>query len=111
MDEDIEGACMAAVLAVFPEICPDYLTRIAGECDYDAESVISFIADEAENGRSYPKRQKSILKRKRDSDNDNDEDVARKFDSEDRHQEQKPAAYTMLSCVPPLATFSLTNPS
>lgn len=65
--DDLAAACKEAVLAVFPDICPDYLQSISAENEHNQERTITHILDQSENGIAYPTRQRSGQKRKRQS--------------------------------------------
>jgi len=66
-------ACRAAVLALFPDICPHHLLNLAHEHEYDHEQIITLILDNQENGDPYPtKPREGLLKRKRNAKNDSD---------------------------------------
>lgn len=67
--------CKDGVKAVFPDICPDYVEKLAAEYHYNLDVTIGVILDRQENGQKYPVR--SLLERKRkygDYENDNDDD-------------------------------------
>ncbi|OAA57067.1 ring finger protein [Niveomyces insectorum RCEF 264] len=66
-ENDVKSACTAAVLALFPDICPDFLQEKSQQLAYDYESIVSHILDQADNGAHYPRR--PTLKRKRHSSN------------------------------------------
>lgn len=93
-EDDTKAECIAHIISMFPDICPEYLSRIAAERRYDITAVSTHIVDQAESGNSYPKRPN--LKRKR-SDFEAEDPVAeaiRKYDSPFRHDEAKAASYS-----------------
>ncbi|KAL1843084.1 hypothetical protein VTJ49DRAFT_3219 [Mycothermus thermophilus] len=63
-DDEI-ARCEDAVRDCFPDICPDFLNDQGHLHLWDSHAVISAILDDIEKGKSYPKRE-SKLKRKRD---------------------------------------------
>lgn len=92
--EILKTTCRDAVLAVFPDICPEFLLKASEEKDHDYEQIITHILDQSEDGQSYPKRQRVNLKRKRtEDDSDEAADNARRFDNENRRREQKNLTY------------------
>jgi TRIAD3 protein (E3 ubiquitin-protein ligase RNF216) len=58
------SGCEAAVLSCFPDICPDFLRTQAANHEWDPQRITTYLLDEQEEGRSYPKRA-GLLKRKR----------------------------------------------
>lgn len=92
--DDSKAECIAHTISMFPDICPDYLSRISIEHRYDIAAVSTYIVDQAESGNSYPKR--PSLKRKR-SDFEIGDPVAeaiRKYDNPLRHGEAKTSSYS-----------------
>jgi len=103
-DDEIKTSCIATVLQIFPEVCPDFLDDIAKEQEYDYERVLDKLLEVQGERGDYPKRAKVSLKRKRselDGSEDEDDDdilqVARKFDSQDRRNSLKDPAYIRFS--------------
>lgn len=97
---ELVAVCKKTVLAVFPDICPDYLARLAAEHEHDHERLITHILDQSDNGAAYPKRPKSARKRKRSDENDGEakaEDESKKFDNPSRRLEQKSLTYVRTS--------------
>lgn len=117
---DEKSACTAAVLAIFPDICPDYLQEKSGKLDYNHGAIVGSILDEIDNGQPYPKR--PALKRKRRQSSSAGEqptagdeadpplgedgrvlpdalekDAVRRFGSESRRGEHKPPEYLEIS--------------
>jgi hypothetical protein len=105
MEEKIKVSCKDVVLAIFPDICPAYLERVAEERAYDAEQVTAFVADEIELQRPYPKRPKSTAKRKRDDSEEPEPDPASKFENPARHDGWDPVFYARLSSVATTVCF------
>ncbi|KAJ3530252.1 hypothetical protein NM208_g9405 [Fusarium decemcellulare] len=63
----IQDDCMQTVTAMFPDICLEYLNKIAEPLHFDSELVINHIIDLQESGQPYTRRPVNIkLKRKRD---------------------------------------------
>ncbi|KLU82613.1 hypothetical protein MAPG_01685 [Magnaporthiopsis poae ATCC 64411] len=96
-----QQACAVAIVAVFPDICPDYLDSITKEKSFDSEAVISHILDQLDDGQSYPRRPKACLKRKRETDDDEIDEreevlLSKRFSGEDhRRQCESRAALPM----------------
>lgn len=66
--------CKDSVRAVFTDICPDYLERLADEYDNNSDAIIDVILDSQEKGEMYPRQSTTNpLKRKRAHDNDDDD--------------------------------------
>lgn len=61
-------SCWEAVLSCFPDICPDYVMPLAAEYQWDSARLVSYILDEQENGRPYPKKQKPAKRKRPDED-------------------------------------------
>jgi hypothetical protein len=98
MDQDAENRIKAVVtdlvLGIFPDICPQYLTNIAEERGYDLEALVSFIADQCEQRKPYPKAKQSSKKRKRESfDEDEAENAVKQFDNPQRRSLRKSTPY------------------
>ncbi|KAK2056008.1 hypothetical protein LY76DRAFT_169613 [Colletotrichum caudatum] len=90
---ETESACVATVLAVFPEICPDFLQETALKFHYNSEQTIDEILGLVENGKPYPKRTYyNSLKRKREASADPDEEanIRRTYDHANRGMESNP---------------------
>lgn len=102
---DIPGesqqACADAIVAVFPDICPDYLDSITKEKSFNSEAVISHILDQLDDGQPYPRRPKACLKRKREAGDDEVDEgeevlLSKRFSGEDhRRQCESKAALPM----------------
>ena len=94
--------CAEYVLGLFPDICPDYLSRVSTERGHDYEAVVTHILDQSEDGQSYPKRQRVNLKRKRGDEIHEGEDdpavaAALRFDSDDQRSKLKETEYIKMS--------------
>ncbi|KAK2022648.1 RING finger protein [Colletotrichum zoysiae] len=90
---ETERACVATVLAVFPEICPNFLQETALKFHYNSEQTIDEILGLFENGKPYPKRTYfNSLKRKREASEDPDEEakICRTYDHANRGTESNP---------------------
>ncbi|KAI0482209.1 hypothetical protein GGR56DRAFT_619038 [Xylariaceae sp. FL0804] len=62
----MQAACKDSILRLFPDICPDYLAEVASRHAYQADTIISLILDQQEEGKHYPKSALgNPLKRKR----------------------------------------------
>ncbi|KAI2467164.1 hypothetical protein F4781DRAFT_324895 [Annulohypoxylon bovei var. microspora] len=71
---DARTLCKDNVRAVFPDICPDYLEKLANEHNNNSAAIIGMILDSQEKGEMYPARpHENPLKRKR-SQVDNSDD-------------------------------------
>ena len=53
--EDKEAACREAILKVFPNMCPDHLSMLGGRFDWNDGQIVSYVLDEQEADRPYPK--------------------------------------------------------
>lgn len=92
--------CQLAVLAVFPDICPDYLKTICSANSEDAGTVINLVMDELEQNNPYPKKSNASLKRKREGSpedekseaNHNMTELKRMFDNPARRAEAQSTA-------------------
>lgn len=68
--------CTIEVAAMFPNIAPDFLRKVAAQHSYDATATINHIVDEEEAGRPYAKSPQSAKKRKRDEESDDEDSDA-----------------------------------
>ena len=99
--DDVDAAtkadCVAQVVAMFPDICGDYLAETAAALGYDALSVSTHIVDQSEAGKPYPKRPK--LKRKREDPEPQDpvSEALRKYGKPEEREELKSDAYARKS--------------
>jgi hypothetical protein len=57
--------CRENVQACFPDMCPDHLTQIATQFQWEHARIIDHVLDEQDRGNPYPTRSTS-LKRKRE---------------------------------------------
>ncbi|KAK2004359.1 hypothetical protein LX36DRAFT_623317 [Colletotrichum falcatum] len=88
-----KSACMATVLSLFPEACPDFLQETALKFQHDSEQTVNEILRLLETGQSYPKRSYSnSRKRKREASEDPDEEanIRRTYDHPNRGVESNP---------------------
>ncbi|KAK4173608.1 putative E3 ubiquitin-protein ligase [Triangularia setosa] len=83
-------ACEEAARNFFPDICPDYLRNIAKSQTWTAQGIIEHILDQQENGNKYPKRSKSLKRKRANSHEDIEEELRKKFEAEPRHQGKPP---------------------
>lgn len=60
-------ACQLAVLSCFPDMCPEYLTKVAASFNWDSEQIITSILDQQEKGRPYPTQQNTSKRKRADS--------------------------------------------
>jgi hypothetical protein len=97
MEDEIQASCRNGVLLIFPDICPNYLERVAAERNYDAEQVTTFVVDEVEQNRPYPRRPQTSVKRKREESNEPEPDLAGKFGNPVRDDEWDNGSYAELS--------------
>ncbi|KAK1988823.1 hypothetical protein LZ30DRAFT_697700 [Colletotrichum cereale] len=91
--DETKSVCVATVLAVFPEICTDFLQETAAKFRYNSEQTIDEILKLSEIGKFYPKMSVSnTLKRKRESSEDPDEEatIRRTYDHPNRGMESNP---------------------
>lgn len=73
-DPAAQEACIQAVVSVFPDVCLEYLDKLAGPLLYDPDTVITYLVDLIESGTTYTRRrQANLRKRKRDEDDDDDD--------------------------------------
>ncbi len=89
---DPREACREAVLCLFPDICPDYLEKIGLQHKWNHEVLITYILDVAEKGSSYPKRPRT-LKRKRSDESNDDEEPVEKFDKPSQRAQANEPGY------------------
>ncbi|KAL8298233.1 hypothetical protein RB597_006878 [Gaeumannomyces tritici] len=98
---DGQETCADAVISVFPDICPNYLDSITKEKDFNSEVVISHILDQLDDGKSYPRRAKANLKRKREPPSDETDDAAqlsKRFSSANHRQQCEDASALPTYC-------------
>lgn len=57
--------CVKNVTAIFPNICPDYVTKLAGENGYSTPAVIDALLELQEKSSAYPQKSLSPNPRKR----------------------------------------------
>ena len=93
---DPKDECVAAVMSMFPDICPDYLEKLADDLWHDVPAVSAHIVDQAENGRLYPKRPNRKRKRSESEVMDPTEEALKKY-SREAHPDKKPRAYSVLA--------------
>lgn len=79
---DLQLECENAVLSCFPDMCPDHLNELAAQYQWGHAQLITAVLDSLEKGISYPKRAKS-LKRKRDVEEKKDDsgDAEKRFEN------------------------------
>ncbi|KAF6842605.1 ring finger [Colletotrichum musicola] len=96
--ERTKSECTAAVLDIFPDVCPDYLEQTAAKLGYNHDLVVDEIMRGIDEGEPYPKLpDQKILKRKRDAHGGDEASRARrKYDHADRHKETS-SNYVQLS--------------
>jgi hypothetical protein len=95
-DLDSETAYKAQVVAVFPDICPEYLDGLAQKHGNNSSTLIASILDEVDNGAAIPTRQRSMLKRKRDDGQEEElgvEKLAKTYNDASRHAELRNLPY------------------
>ncbi|KAI1095048.1 hypothetical protein F5B19DRAFT_443173 [Rostrohypoxylon terebratum] len=81
--------CRDSVRAVFTDICPEYLERLADEYENNSDMIIEAILDSQEKGEMYPRQSaKNPLKRKRSQDDDDDDGDDGDEDLEDPESEE-----------------------
>jgi hypothetical protein len=81
---DSKATCLDMVLMVFPDICPDYVTKIYDTVSNHSDRLIVHILENMERENPYPKARdtQKTLKRKRDL--CEDEETVRKYGASDR---------------------------
>lgn len=63
-----QGACIRDVVALFPDICPRYLSEVAAPLDFEPARVVEKLLDDQDKGIVYTKKPlRSSLKRKRNN--------------------------------------------
>ncbi|TVY48852.1 E3 ubiquitin-protein ligase [Lachnellula occidentalis] len=69
---ETEDECIAAVLGLFPDICPDHVSELWNKVSRSSDRLIAHILDKMEKNSSYPKAKdkQKTLKRKREVDED-----------------------------------------
>ncbi|KAK0744974.1 hypothetical protein B0T21DRAFT_381052 [Apiosordaria backusii] len=82
--------CEKAARDFFPDICPDYLRKTAESRTWTAQGIIEHILDQQEKGVKYPKRSKSLKRKRADTHEDDEEELRKKFEAEPRHQGKPP---------------------
>lgn len=83
IDHKVE--CVDNVLAVFPDICRDYVSELYnGGFGEVAEQLVAHILDKLDNGSDYPKAKDKLKSLKRKRVVDEDEEAANKYGSIDR---------------------------
>ena len=89
-------ACQDAVLNCFPDMCPEYLMRIATQLEWDHEEVIIHVLDRQENGSPYPTRTKPSKRKRPDGDEQNTEGQRKDFEKDESRLVGKDAAFVQL---------------
>ena len=76
--------CIDQVIAVFPDICRDYVSELHSTIAQTSDFLIGYILDTVDKGTLYPKAKdtQKTLKRKREM--GEDEEAARKYGAADR---------------------------
>ncbi|GAB1319592.1 Ring finger [Madurella fahalii] len=82
-EEDEQAECREYALGCFPDICPEYLNKVAAERQWVAADLIDYLLDEQENGRSYPKRCRPLKRKLPEPDEDEADEARKKFVAED----------------------------
>ncbi|TVY30199.1 E3 ubiquitin-protein ligase [Lachnellula hyalina] len=69
---ETEDECIAAVLGLFPDICPDHVSELWNKVSRSSDQLIAHILDKMENNSPYTKAKdkQKALKRKREIDED-----------------------------------------
>jgi hypothetical protein len=86
----LQDTCIHEVTALFPDICLDYVQKIAGPLSFVPHEVINHLLDLQESGQAYQKAKRpkqTIGKRKRATEGQDDEDEDEKL--QDRLSEAK----------------------
>ncbi|KAI9741460.1 MAG: hypothetical protein M1818_004266 [Claussenomyces sp. TS43310] len=72
--------CTDGVLAVFPDICPEYVSKLYdGGVNQVANKLITQILDNMESGTQYPQAKDTLKSLKRKREMDGDEEAANKY--------------------------------
>ncbi|OLN98060.1 E3 ubiquitin-protein ligase RNF216-like protein 2, partial [Colletotrichum chlorophyti] len=89
ISDQAKSACTAAILGVFPDICPEYLETIAAKFNYSHEHAVDDILSSTENDQTYPKRLQSLKRKREASEDPNDaEKIRRPYERLDRETER-----------------------
>ncbi|TDZ31385.1 E3 ubiquitin-protein ligase [Colletotrichum spinosum] len=96
IEEETKSACLAAALEVFPDIDPGYLEKKCVKLRHDQGQVIDAILADSESSKPYPKRTKS-LKRKRGASGKIDETARARLKYDNENRVEASLDYTRLS--------------
>lgn len=103
ISDETKSQCRISVLELFCDMDPDHLSFICEQCRWIPEHVISQVVNDMEDGNSYPKIQRSSLKRKRQDEEDatSPENAAKKWDNIGRRSQLRDAksSYTRMRLV------------
>ncbi|KAL7628999.1 hypothetical protein AAE478_000517 [Parahypoxylon ruwenzoriense] len=77
-----KNSCKSSILAVFPDICSEYLDRVTSEYTYNTDTIITVILDNLENGKQYPVRSRENPRKRKREDQDGDQDNGQEEDDE-----------------------------
>lgn len=93
--DEAKSRCRDAILEIFSDIDPEHLTTICEQGLWQQISIVEEIVNQQDNGYPYPRALKPSLKRKRGHDDDpaTPENLAKKFDNEERRAESKTREY------------------
>lgn len=93
-EEDERRECREYVLGCFPDMCPEYLEKIAVEHRWITTDLIYYLLDEQERGHTYPKRSRSLKRKLPDPEEDAAEEARKKFVAEDPRRAGKGPHYS-----------------
>ncbi|KND89942.1 E3 ubiquitin-protein ligase [Tolypocladium ophioglossoides CBS 100239] len=80
VDREVRNACIRKIVAVFPDVCVQYVMTIMEKlgCGADADTIINHLVDQEEAGKPYQRvGAAKDLKRKRTADDDDAEEEDR----------------------------------
>lgn len=104
ISEETKTQCRITVLELFSDMDPDHLSHACEQGRWNPEDIISQVVNDMEDGKPYPKVQKTSLKRKRgdeEEDFSSPEKVAKKWDNAGRRSQFRDAksSYTRMRSV------------
>ncbi|KAJ4425129.1 hypothetical protein N0V82_000184 [Gnomoniopsis sp. IMI 355080] len=101
ISDETKSQCRINVLELFSDMDPHHLSLVCEQGRWNPEDVISQVVNDMEDGKPYPKIQKTNLKRKREDEEDatSPENAAKKWDNVGRRSQFRDAksSYTRMS--------------
>ncbi|KXX77262.1 Protein ariadne-1 [Madurella mycetomatis] len=92
-EEDGRTECRDYALGCFPDMCPEYLEKVAAEHQWVTEDLIYYLLDEQEKGHTYPKRSRPLKRKLPDPEEGAAEEARKKFVAEDPRRAGKGQHY------------------